>query len=105
MFGILRESANIVLDTQAERADKRHNFRVTTIEYRDVVDDGVAIRRPFGRQLLGTTFTINPGQPVVPLPEGNRYLGFIFAHAETAAEAEAALREAHACLHLEIEPA
>jgi len=51
------------------------------------------------------TFTINQGQPVVPLPEGNRYLGFIFAHAATPEEAEAALRSAHARLRLEIEPA
>lgn len=51
------------------------------------------------------TFTINPGQRVVPLPEGNRYLGFIFAQAPTPAEAEDALRAAHAALILEIEPA
>lgn len=49
------------------------------------------------------TLTINPGQPVLPLPEGNRYLGFIFAHADTPAEVEATLRRAHACLRLEVE--
>lgn len=35
------------------------------------------------------------GQPLVPLPEGSRYLGFIFSRAETPEEVEAALREAH----------
>jgi len=50
------------------------------------------------------TLTINRGQRLRPLPEGNRYLGFIFAHAETPAEAEAALRRAHARLRFEIEP-
>ena len=35
------------------------------------------------------------GQEVVPLPEGARYLGFIFSRAETADLAEGALREAH----------
>ncbi|MDP8922469.1 MAG: ATP-grasp domain-containing protein [Chloroflexota bacterium] len=39
--------------------------------------------------------TIPLGQPVVPLPEGDRYLGFVFAWAETPAEVEAALHEAH----------
>jgi hypothetical protein len=39
------------------------------------------------------------------LPEGNRYLGFIFAHAATPELAETALRAAHATLRLEIEPA
>ncbi len=50
------------------------------------------------------TLTINPGQRLRPLPEGNRYLGFIFAHAETPAAAEAALRRAHARLQVEIDP-
>jgi hypothetical protein len=39
----------------------------------------------------------------VPLPEGDRYLGFMFARAETPAEAEAALREAHRRLEIVIE--
>jgi len=42
--------------------------------------------------------TIAPGRPVVPLPEGDRYLGFAFARAETPAEVEAALRAADAAL-------
>jgi biotin carboxylase len=45
------------------------------------------------------TISILKGQDVVPLPEGSRYLGFIFSRAATPAEAEAALREAHR--HLE----
>jgi hypothetical protein len=42
--------------------------------------------------------------PLVPLPEGDSYLGFIFARAAAPAEAEAALRQAHACLGFEIMP-
>ena len=49
------------------------------------------------------TITIARGQPVVPLPEGNRYLGFIFARADTPEEVEAALRAAHGALKIEIE--
>jgi biotin carboxylase len=41
------------------------------------------------------TITIALGQPVVPLPEGDRYLGFVFARADAPAAVEAALREAH----------
>ncbi|HUF39927.1 MAG TPA: ATP-grasp domain-containing protein [Anaerolineales bacterium] len=41
-------------------------------------------------------------QPVVPLPEGDSYLGFIFARGATPAEVEAALREAHGRLEFEI---
>jgi hypothetical protein len=43
-----------------------------------------------------------PGQILVPLPEGSRYLGFLFSRATTAERAEAALREAHAKLTFEI---
>jgi biotin carboxylase len=44
------------------------------------------------------TISIATGQPVRPLPEGNKYLGFIFAKAEAPGEVEAALRAAHAKL-------
>jgi biotin carboxylase len=43
------------------------------------------------------------GQALLPLPEGSRYLGFIFARAATPAEVEAALREAHGRLEIVIE--
>ena len=45
---------------------------------------------------------MHPGQEVIPLPEGWQYLGFIFARAGAPAEAEAALRAAHACLDFDI---
>ena len=38
--------------------------------------------------------TIPPGEELVPLPEGDRYLGFILARGEAPAEVEAALRRA-----------
>jgi biotin carboxylase len=53
------------------------------------------------RAVLGVSdvrITIAPGRPVVPLPEGDRYLGFAFARGETPAEVEAALRAADAAL-------
>jgi hypothetical protein len=43
--------------------------------------------------------------PVVPLPEGESYLGFIFARGERSEAVEAALRAAHQALAFEIEPA
>ncbi len=48
--------------------------------------------------------TIPVGQPVVAPPEGDRYLGFLFARAGRPAEAEAALREAHSRLTFIIDP-
>ena len=46
----------------------------------------------------------SPATVVTPLPEGNAYLGFIFARAEIPAPAEAALRAAHARLRFDIAP-
>jgi len=47
---------------------------------------------------------VRDGYELVPLPEGNSYLGFIFAEAPTVEEAEKALRDAHACLNIVIAP-
>jgi hypothetical protein len=42
--------------------------------------------------------------PLVPLPEGDGYLGFIFARGESAERVEEALRKAHAKLVFTIDP-
>ena len=47
---------------------------------------------------------VREGYELVPLPEGASYLGFIFAHAPSPQEAEAALRSAHACLRIVVAP-
>ncbi len=49
------------------------------------------------------TITLHRGARLVPLPEGDRYSGFIFARGETAKAVEQALRAAHGCLHFDIE--
>lgn len=46
--------------------------------------------------------TIPNGKPVVPLPEGDRYLGFLFAQGLTPEEVERSLRDAHAKLDVRI---
>jgi biotin carboxylase len=43
--------------------------------------------------------------PICMLPEGDSYLGFIFARGPHATDVEAALRQAHACLQFDIMPA
>lgn len=48
------------------------------------------------------TISIGPGQRLVPLPEGDEYLGFIFAQGPSPQVVEAALREAHAALSFSI---
>jgi biotin carboxylase len=53
--------------------------------------------------VVGLEITLRPGREVRALPEGDRYLGFLFAAADTPAEVEAILRTAHAHLDLVIE--
>jgi hypothetical protein len=48
--------------------------------------------------------TVPLGQEVTPLPEGDRYLGFLFARAATPSGVEAALRAAYARLSFGITP-
>ena len=48
--------------------------------------------------------TAKEGQRFLKLPEGNSYLGFIFARGETAADVDTALRAAHRQLRFEIAP-
>ncbi|MCH8810928.1 MAG: ATP-grasp domain-containing protein [Gemmatimonadetes bacterium] len=52
----------------------------------------------------GLEITIPVSHKVVPLPEGNRYLGFLFARAATPEQVETALRAAYAKLDVKIEP-
>lgn len=52
----------------------------------------------------GVEITAKVNSTIVPLPEGNAYLGFIFARADDPATAEASLREAHSALTFQITP-
>lgn len=53
--------------------------------------------------VAGVEITIAPGQVLVPLPEGSRYLGFVFARGREPLAVEAALRAANAALEFDIE--
>jgi len=53
--------------------------------------------------VTGLTITIPPGQRVRPLPDGDRYLGFVFAEADTPADVEEALTAAVARLRVVIQ--
>lgn len=54
--------------------------------------------------IAGLQITIARGRPVVPLPDGDRYLGFVFARGASPDAVESALRGAHARLRIVIEP-
>lgn len=54
--------------------------------------------------IVGIEITAREGYTLKPLPEGNSYLGFIFADAASPSRAEEALREAHGCLGIRMQP-
>ena len=53
--------------------------------------------------VVGIELTIAPGRRLVPLPEGSRYLGFVFARGERPEQVEAALRAALTELDVRLE--
>jgi biotin carboxylase len=52
--------------------------------------------------VVGLDISITSGSSIVPLPEGDRYLGFIFARGATPQFVEGALRRAQACLDVRL---
>ncbi len=65
----------------------------------DGIDDALEVPG-----ITGLEITARLNYPIVPLPEGASYLGFIFARGETPDEVEAAIRAAHARLTIRIDP-
>jgi hypothetical protein len=55
--------------------------------------------------VTGLEITVPRGRRVQPLPEGDRYLGFLFARGDTPALVEESLRRAHAALEIDIRDA
>jgi biotin carboxylase len=53
--------------------------------------------------VAAVVITTGPSESVVPLPEGDRYLGFVFARSATADACERALRKAWAEITVEID--
>lgn len=53
--------------------------------------------------VTGIDFTIVPGKPVVAPPEGERYVGFVYARGESPEQVETALRNAMATLEVQLE--
>jgi biotin carboxylase len=71
--------------------------RAGTLEDVEGLDDARAL--PLVEEV---TISAHKGELLVPLPEGFRYLGFIFARGDEPAPVEAALRAAHARLRFGI---
>jgi biotin carboxylase len=102
---ILRHALDQPLDNLA-RADAASGVMMLPIPRAGVLEEvrgQDAARAVPG--IVGLEIGIAKGRPVQPLPEGDRYLGFMFARGDTPDEVEAALRDAHSRLDVDIRDA
>jgi hypothetical protein len=53
--------------------------------------------------ITGIELSARPGDALAPPPEGSRYLGFVFARADTPAAVETALKTARARIVVTVE--
>jgi len=102
---ILRQAAGLPIDTLS-REGRAGGVMMIPIPQAGILRavDGVDEARAIpGIEAVEITAPLN--YPLVPLPEGDSYLGFIFARGPDPATVETALRAAHACLRFTIVPA
>lgn len=99
---ILRHALGLPLDDLTREHDAAGVMmlpipRAGTLETVDGIREATAVPG-----IVGLELTVPLGRRVVPLPEGDRYLGFVFARGETPATVEAALRAAADALDIVI---
>ncbi|MBV9547520.1 MAG: ATP-grasp domain-containing protein [Chloroflexi bacterium] len=99
---ILRQAAGLELGS-VEREQRPAGVMMIPIPAAGRLVDVHGVSEAQGVQGIDeVTISIPCGEQVVPLPYATRYLGFIFAHGDTPAAVEAALRDAHSRLTFEI---
>lgn len=101
---ILRHAAGLALPAM-ERTDHAVGVMMIPIPrgglLRCVEGRDEALQMP---EITGLEITARLNTPLVPLPEGSAYLGFIFARGDRPEAVEAALRSAHQRLSFRIDP-
>ena len=111
-FGLLHQSLEVLLLRAALGLPRRGMGRepiASGVMMLPIPRAGV-LRAVHGREAVAEVplvtaleITIPLGRRLVPLPEGDRYLGFLFAAGDDPGSVEAALREAHGLLEFVIE--
>lgn len=99
---ILRKALGLPIES-LERQKKAAGVMMIPIPKGGILNDYAGVDE--ARNVPGieeVTITLRRKQKVIPLPEGRRYLGFIFAKGERPEEVEAALRKAHQKLKFDI---
>ena len=100
---ILRHALGLPIETMA-REDKAAGVMMIPIPAAGMLRQVAGIEAARARaDIDDVTISIPIGETLVPVPEGNRYLGFIFASGDTPEAVEVALRVAHDELEFTIE--
>ena len=101
---ILSHVLGLPIETMA-REDKAAGVMMIPIPQAGVLESVGGLKAAQGvAGIDDVTITIPVGQEVVPLPEGNKYLGFIFARGDNPEAVEEVLRDSHHCLLFQIDP-
>lgn len=101
---ILRQAANLPLEGLAKK-DQAAGVMMLPIPEAGLLRSVSGVEQAAAVPLIDSIeITARLNYPLTPLPEGDSYLGFIFARGQTPEAVEAALRAAHACLSFEISP-
>ncbi len=103
---ILRGALGMEIDSLAARVPEASGVEMLPIPRAGILRrvEGIADAAAVPG-VTGVEITIRPGEQVIPLPEGSRYLGFVFARGAHPDEVETALRAAAARLRFTITPA
>ena len=99
---IVRHALGIGLDGLT-REPQASGVMMLPIRAAGVLDHVLGQERALATEgVVGLEISVASGRSMVPLPEGDRYLGFIFARGATPQFVEAALRQAEACLEVRL---
>jgi biotin carboxylase len=97
---VLRHALGLGLDDLMREPDAS-GVLMLPITQAGVLDEVAGIEAARGVDgVVGVEITIASGRPVVPLPEGDRYLGFVFARGADPAAVVRSLRRAEAALEV-----
>lgn len=99
---ILRHALGLGID-DVTRADAASGVMMLPIPRSGVLENVAGVEAAAAvAGIVGVEITVAPGRRIEALPEGGRYLGFVFAQGETPETVETSLREAHAALEVTI---
>jgi hypothetical protein len=99
---ILRQATGLGLDTP-EREMAASGVMMIPIPEAGILRGVEGVAEATALPLIESVeITAALSSPLTPLPEGNSYLGFIFARGATPTLVEDALRQAHRCLRLNV---